>query len=399
MKGNDPVHWLRFTDDARLLVSTGKELVLRGVANDAPVVFAVALPAAPQVLTLSPGRQYCVAAGSEKITWYRLKDGSVAGTIAVPRGQDVQVKAACHAPDGTKFALLVLDGGKCALYVWDTKTGRPVFGKKLIYTRSIDHAYPEKVMYWATPRMLVIDRTLVDAVAGYEHGVYDVPVSTCLAHASVDGRTWGIAFYSHTSPGKDPIEDLLPLFEQAPDREAVKANRTLLVACSSLPRQFEDKLAASEKGNGWHPNLAVRVEVESPFDNDKAFLKAAAHKLADALAGMGIRVDPQAPAVARLTIDEPKLMVVGRANLQMKLQFQGPEGNVWHTGAFKQELTIASGDSHDKTRFRARTLEVIGSYLSPMPATLLDNPPAGIINTFVLHAFLPDGVPPKITRS
>jgi hypothetical protein len=103
--------------------------------------------------------------------------------------------------------------------------------------------------------------------------------------------------------------------------------------------------------------------------------------------------------VARLTIDEPKLAVPGRANLLMKLQFLGPEGNVWHTGAFKQELTIASGDSHDKARFRARTLEVIGSYLSPMPATMLDNPPIGIINTFVLHSFLPDGLPPKITRS
>ena len=30
--------------------------------------------------------------------------------------------------------------------------------------------------------------------------------------------------------------------------------------------------------------------------------------------------------------------VPGRANLQMKLQFQGPEGNVWHVAAFKQEL-------------------------------------------------------------
>src|SRR5262249_19032454 len=156
----DPVQWLRFLDDARLLVSTGKELVLRGVANDAPVVFSVALPAAPRVLTLSPGRQYCVAAGPGKITWYRLKDGSGGATIAVPRGQDMQVKAACHAPDGTKFALLVLDGGKCALYVWDTKTGRPIFGKKLIYARSIDHAYADKVLYWATPRMLMIDGTL-----------------------------------------------------------------------------------------------------------------------------------------------------------------------------------------------------------------------------------------------
>ena len=74
------------------------------------------------------------------------------------------MKAACHAPDGTKFALLVLDGGKCALYVWDTKTGQPTFGKKLIYTRSIDHAYADKIMYWATPRMLMIDGTVVDAV-------------------------------------------------------------------------------------------------------------------------------------------------------------------------------------------------------------------------------------------
>src|SRR5260370_3159688 len=135
----------------------------------------------------------------------------------------------------------------------------------------------------------------------------------------------------------------------------------LLVACSSLPRQLEDKIAANEKGNGWNPNLAVRVEVESPFDNDKAFLKAAAHKLADALAALGIRVDPQAPALARLTMEEPKLGVVGRANLQRKLQFQGPEGKVWHVAAFKQELTIASGDPHDRTRFPSRTLEVIRS--------------------------------------
>ena len=67
--------------------------------------------------------------------------------------------------------------------------------------------------------------------------------------------------------------------------------------------------------------------------------------------------------------------------------------------AFKQELTIASGDSHDQTQFRARTLEVIGSYLSPMPATLLDNPPVGLINLFVRHSFLPDGLPPRIARS
>jgi hypothetical protein len=157
MKGNAPVQWLRFIDDASLLVSTGNELVLRGVKNEAPTVLSVTL-AAPRLLTLSPGRRYCVAAGPEKITWYRLKDGSVAGSIPVPRGQDVQVKAACHAPDGTKFALLVLDGGKCALYIWDMKTGQPIFGRKRIYD-SIDHAYPEKAMYWATPRMLMIDGT------------------------------------------------------------------------------------------------------------------------------------------------------------------------------------------------------------------------------------------------
>src|SRR5262249_24530708 len=137
MKGNEPIQWLRFVDDASLLVSTGKELVLRGVKNESPTIFSVAL-AAPGPLMLSPGRQYCVAAGPEKITGYRLKDGSVAGTIAVPRGQDVQVKAACHSPDVTRFALLVLDAGKCALYVWDTKTGQPIFGKKLIYANSID---------------------------------------------------------------------------------------------------------------------------------------------------------------------------------------------------------------------------------------------------------------------
>jgi hypothetical protein len=73
--------------------------------------------------------------------------------------------------------------------------------------------------------------------------------------------------------------------------------------------------------------------------------------------------------------------------------------SLFSVGAFKQELTIASGDSHDKTRFRARTLEVIGSYISPMPATLLDNPPSGGISTFISHAFLPDGLPPKMTRS
>jgi|GEM_PF-3227950 len=398
MKGSDPVQWLRFIDDASLLVSTGKELVLRGVKNEAATVFSVAL-AAPQLLTLSPGRQYCVAAGPEKITWYRLKDGSVAGTIPLPRGQDVQVKAACHAPDGTKFALLVLDAGKCALYLWDTKTGQPIFGKKLIYTRSIEHAYPEKVMYWATPRMLVIDRTVVDAVAGYEHGVYELPVSTCLARAPVDGRTWGILFYAHGGPNaKDPIEAILPAFDQAREKEVVKANRTFLAACSSLPRQFEDKLAVNEKGNGWHPNLAVRVEVESPHDNDKGFLNAAAHKLADTLAATGIRVDPQAPVLARLTIEEPKPVVKGRSNLQMKLRFQGPEGNVWHVAAFQQEPTIASGDALDRTKFRARTLDVIATY-SPMPATLLDNPPLGLIITFVIHPFLPDSLPPKTTRS
>jgi hypothetical protein len=113
---------------------------------------------------------------------------------------------------------------------------------------------------------------------------------------------------------------------------------------------------------------------------------------------MGIRVDPQAAVLARLTIEEPKLVVRGRSNLQMKLQFQGPEGNVWHVAAFKQEPTIASGDALDKTKFRARTLDVIATY-SPMPATLLDNPPLGLISTYVRHAFLPDGLPPKITRS
>jgi hypothetical protein len=398
MKGNDPVQWLRFIDDASLLVYTGKELVLRGVKNEAPTVFSVTL-AAPRLLTLSPGRQYCVAAGPEKITWYRLKDGSVSGAIPLPKGQDVQVKAACHAPDGTKFALLVLDAGKCALYLWDTKTGQPIFGKKLIYTRSIDHAYPEKVMYWATPRMLVIDNTVVDAVAGYEHGVYDLPVSTCLARAPVDGRTWGILFHAHGGPNsRDPIEAVLPAFDQAKEKEVVKANRTLLAACSALPRQMEDKFAANEKGNGWHPNLAVRVEVESPYDNDKTFLNAAAHKLADTIAAMGIRVDPQAPVLARLTIEEPKLVVRGRSNLQMKLQFQGPEGNVWHVAAFKQEPTIPAGDSFDKTKFRARTLDVISTY-SPMPVTLLDNPPLGLIRTFVVDSFLPDGLPPKITKN
>ncbi|MFL5339303.1 MAG: hypothetical protein ACJ8F7_03970 [Gemmataceae bacterium] len=397
MKGSAPVQWLRFLDDASLLVSTGKELVLRGVKNDAPTVFSVAL-LAPQMLALSPGRQYCVAAGPEKITWYRLKDGSVAGTIPLPRGQDVQVKAACHSPDGTKFALLLLDGGKGALYVWNTKTGQPIFGKKLIYARLIDYSIAEKVMYWATPRMLVIDRAVFDAVAGFEHGAYDLPASTCLARASGDGRTWGIAFYGHTSPGKDPIDEFLPAFDQAKDKEVVKANRTLLAACSSLPRQFEDKLAANEKGNGWHPNLAVRVEVECPHDNDKAFLRAAAEKLADTIAAMGIRVDPQAPVLAKLTIAEPKLMVKGRSNLQMKLELQGPDGKVWHLAGLNQEPVIPSGDAIDKPKFRARTLDVIGNY-APVPTTLLDNPLTGQINTYVLHAFLPDGLPPRITRS
>jgi len=116
------------------------------------------------------------------------------------------------------------------------KTGQPTFGKKLIYTRYIDHAYADKVMYWATPRMLVIDGAAVDAVAGYEHGAYELPVSTCLARAPVDGRTWGIPFYAHAGPNtQDPIEALLSAFDQAKEKEVVKANRTLLAACSSLP--------------------------------------------------------------------------------------------------------------------------------------------------------------------
>src|SRR5262249_42922876 len=159
--------------------------------------------------------------------------------------------------------------------------------------------------------MLMIDGTAVDAVAGYAHGVYDLPPSTCLAREPVDGRTWGIPFYG------EAIAELLPAFERAEDREGVKANRTLLAARSSLPRQLEAKLSANEKGNGWHPNLAVRVEVESPHDNDKAFLNEAAHKLADTLAAMGIRVDPQAPVLAKLTIEGPKLVIKGRSNLKM----------------------------------------------------------------------------------
>jgi hypothetical protein len=82
----------------------------------------------------------------------------------------------------------------------------------------------------------------------------------------------------------------------------------------------------------------------------------------------------------------------------MKLQFQGPAGDVWHAAAFKQEPAIASADSVDTTKFRARTLEAI-LYFSPMPATLLDNPPLGQISTFVGHSFLPDGLPSRITRS
>src|SRR5262249_4270615 len=158
------------------------------------------------------------------------------------------------APDGTRFALLVLDGGKYALYVWDTKTGQPTFGKKLLHARSIDHANPEKAMHWATPRMLVIDGTLLDAVAGHEHCTYSLLATTCLARASVDGRTWCIPFYGQGGPpGKDSIEELLPAFEQAQDKEVVRVNRTFLAACSSLPRQSEAKLTANEKGNGWHP--------------------------------------------------------------------------------------------------------------------------------------------------
>src|SRR5262249_7780565 len=270
MKGNETVEWLRFNDDASVLVSTGKELVLRRVKNEAPPVFAVALQS-PSLLALSPGRQYCVAAGGDKVTWYRLKDGTVAGTIPVPKGQDVQVKAACFAPDGTKFALLVLDGGKCALYVWDTKTGRPLFGKKLIFAMSIDHANANKAMYWASPRMLMIDNTLIDAVAGFAHGVYTLPPNTCMARASFDGRTWGIPFCG-AGAAKDPTEEFWPAFAEAKDKEVVKANRTLLVACSSLSTFFEAKLKANEQGKGWHPNLAVRVEVESASDNDPAFL-------------------------------------------------------------------------------------------------------------------------------
>src|SRR5262249_28622161 len=158
---------------------------------------------------------------------------------------------------------------------------------------------------------------------------------------------------------------------------------------SSLAKYFEDKLAANEGGKGWHPNLAVRVEVECAHDNSKDFLKAAAHKLADTLATLGIRVDPQAPVRAKLTIEQPKLVVKGRMNLQMKLRFQGPDGVAWHTGAFNQQPTIASGDALDKAKFRARTLDGIASY-SAVPATLLDNPPIGQINTFVSHFFQPD---------
>src|SRR5262249_30279307 len=120
--------------------------------------------------------------------------------------------------------------------------------------------------------------------------------------------------------------------------------------------------------------------------------------LADTLATLGIRVDPQAPVLAKLTIEEPKLVVKGRMNLQMKLRFQGPDGVAWHTGAFNQQPTIASGDALDKAKFRARTLDRIRGY-SAVPATLLDNPPIGQINTFVSHFFQPDALPPKITRS
>jgi hypothetical protein len=41
---------------------------------------------------------------------------------------------------------------------------------------------------------------------------------------------------------------------------------------------------------------------------------------------------------------------------------------------------------------------VIGTY-SPLPATLLDTPRVGLIITFALHPFLPDGLPPKPARS
>jgi hypothetical protein len=77
-------------------------------------------------------------------------------------------------------------------------------------------------MYWATPRMLMIDGEVIDAVAGYEHGSYDLPASTCLARETVDGRTWGVPFHAHGGPNaKDPIEELLPLFDQAQDKEVV----------------------------------------------------------------------------------------------------------------------------------------------------------------------------------
>jgi hypothetical protein len=228
--------------------------------------------------------------------------------------------------------------------------------------------------------------------------VYTLPPNTCQARASFDGRTWGIPFYGIGGRGHDPTEELWPAFADVKDKEVVRANRTLLVACSSLPAQFEAKLKAHEQGNGWHPNLAVRVEVECAYDNDPAFLKAAAHKLADTVAAMGIRVDPQAPVVAKLTIEEPKLVLRGRSNLQMKLKFHGPDGNVWHLGALPKEPAIPSADTLDRAKFRARTLDVIGTY-SPPPTTLLDNPLIGQINTFVIHSLLPDGLPVKNTTS
>jgi hypothetical protein len=288
-----PIEWVRFVGNAGVLAVANGRLLRFDLATKTTAFTAGEGLSGPAAL--SPGGKFVAAAKPDRIEWFQTDKGQPAGTLPLPpnpiphelRGfgpAPPSPDGLAISPDGSRFVATYRKRQYLNLFTWDLETGAPISAASAQVGRDVVSRYSECLaerdipVAWLDSRYVLLEGCVVfDPETNRTIWEYKAPVTMRAAATSPDGRVW---FLSKPSEGFSAV--------RLPDAQAIKRAEEL-TADKGGPLLFP-------------PGSSVRVEASGgPADVRRKMAEA----VADRLTAAGVRVDPEAKAVARIAITGP----------------------------------------------------------------------------------------------